>query len=450
MRRSTVLLAVTATLLFTPPQASANSHLIVTLHLKAALYLEVGKYYVFTKGNFEQGLPLLAKCGDPVLKQLAERDLARPWQARQQADLADDWYSRGEAEQGLAQRQSFLRAYYWYQTALPNLEGLTKVRIGRQVEALAKRFPGGSGAALPVEITTEVRAISVTQRGDETYAVAMSGDGKWLLVCLEKNTMSLWDAKTGQKIRDFLTPNVYSYLVAISPDKKWGLTGSSDKHVRLWNLETGQEVRRFPGHKGSLYAVQFLAAGQQVASAAEDGALRIFERDTGKLLKTLTGHTGAISCLSLSKDGKRAITGGEDKSVRVWDLETGQEVRKFLHPTPVQVVLSPEGQRAVTSSGDHLVKVWEVNTGKLLHTLANPGQVERVAISPDGQRVYASFQVANSFRRRSQIQVFNLHTGKELRQLGGDDYVSGLSFSADGRFLVYGNGHNIVRVWGAK
>src|SRR5262249_50707840 len=115
--------------------------------------LEMGKYLSLIKGNFDKGLPLLAKGKDAALKTMAERDLAKPKEVKAQVERADDWYKMGEAEKGLTQRQLYRRALHWYQQAMAKLEGgLTLARVKRQVEELAKLFPTAS-ISLPAEIT---------------------------------------------------------------------------------------------------------------------------------------------------------------------------------------------------------------------------------------------------------------------------------------------------------
>src|SRR5262249_26282093 len=153
----------------------------------------------FVKGNYDRGLPLLARSTDAALKDLARRDLAGPKAAKQQAELADDWYTRAEAEKGLTQRQTLRRAFFWYQQAQPGLGGLTRIRVHRLVDELGRLFPTGATPTLaPVEITAEVRTFNLVHGGMFT-ALALSGDGKLLLSGGNDNSLRLWDAVSGEK-----------------------------------------------------------------------------------------------------------------------------------------------------------------------------------------------------------------------------------------------------------
>jgi WD40 repeat protein len=46
------------------------------------------------------------------------------------------------------------------------------------------------------------------------------------------------------------------------------------------------------------------------------------------------------------------------------------------------------------------------------------------------------------------IRLFNLDSSKEVRRLEGHtSYINGLTFSADGRYLLSGSGDWSVRLW---
>jgi len=71
--------------------------------------LTAGRFYCFTKGDWDRGLPLLAKGGDPALKALAARELSRPDGASDQFALANAWWDQAETEKRSALAESRLR-----------------------------------------------------------------------------------------------------------------------------------------------------------------------------------------------------------------------------------------------------------------------------------------------------------------------------------------------------
>ena len=56
--------------------------------------LVVGKNLCFRKGDWDDGLDFLARGSDPVLKELAQNDLALPRDAKAQIELGDAWWER--------------------------------------------------------------------------------------------------------------------------------------------------------------------------------------------------------------------------------------------------------------------------------------------------------------------------------------------------------------------
>jgi formylglycine-generating enzyme required for sulfatase activity len=97
----------------------------------------VGRYTCFVKGDWETGLPMLAKGSDSALKDLAAKDLQRPAKADGQVALADGWYDLAGTEGASARKHLQLRAAHWYWRAAPDLAGLEKTKAEKRMRSLA-------------------------------------------------------------------------------------------------------------------------------------------------------------------------------------------------------------------------------------------------------------------------------------------------------------------------
>lgn len=86
----------------------------------------VGEFYGLMKGQWSQGLPLLAKGNDAKLKSAAASDLSAPKNAQQQLALAGQWSELADAADGLPEKHLQLRAAHWYREALSKLSGLER------------------------------------------------------------------------------------------------------------------------------------------------------------------------------------------------------------------------------------------------------------------------------------------------------------------------------------
>lgn len=108
----------------------------------AAASLTVGKYLAFAKNEWPAALPRLAKGSDPVLRSLAERELAGPKTGAEKVELGDAW---ADAVKPLpALKKNLLdRAAYWQVQAWPALDP-----VGR--EKLRERFRRSFQPGAPV------------------------------------------------------------------------------------------------------------------------------------------------------------------------------------------------------------------------------------------------------------------------------------------------------------
>lgn len=106
-----------------------------------AANLAVGKYLCFVKGDWQRGLPCLAKGSDDALKKLASKeDLVGAGgsglAAEIRLELAEDWWPKNHD-----------RALHWYKRSWPDLNPLQKERVRERFrEAQARGEPKPKGA----------------------------------------------------------------------------------------------------------------------------------------------------------------------------------------------------------------------------------------------------------------------------------------------------------------
>jgi hypothetical protein len=99
--------------------------------------LAVGKFRCFYKGDWDRGLPMMAKGSDAGLATLATADLKTPAGAQDQLAIGDQWWDRGKTQKGVAQENCEGRACYWYGISEPSLSGLEKARIDKRLQTTA-------------------------------------------------------------------------------------------------------------------------------------------------------------------------------------------------------------------------------------------------------------------------------------------------------------------------
>lgn len=96
--------------------------------------LVVGRWYAFQTGQWERGLPYLAKGSQQELAEVARRDLEGPQEAGAQQELGNRWWDLSEKASPEDRLVLAGRAVYWYEQALPALTGLSKTSLERRIE----------------------------------------------------------------------------------------------------------------------------------------------------------------------------------------------------------------------------------------------------------------------------------------------------------------------------
>src|SRR5262249_60236 len=111
-----------------------------------------GRFLAYCKGQWGDGLPLLAAGNEEKVQMLAEKDQTNPKHSAEQTETGDGWYALGEAEKSaLAKKNLWLRAKYWYEQAQPMLAGFNKSKVDKRLKdidaLLPKEEPGTTGTA---------------------------------------------------------------------------------------------------------------------------------------------------------------------------------------------------------------------------------------------------------------------------------------------------------------
>lgn len=98
--------------------------------------LQVGRFGCFVKGDWQAGLPLLAKSSDAELAKLAALESQKDPALAVKLALGDGWWAMAQAATGIAKHRIAERAYRWYDDVSPELSGMKRVRLDARRRAL--------------------------------------------------------------------------------------------------------------------------------------------------------------------------------------------------------------------------------------------------------------------------------------------------------------------------
>jgi WD40 repeat protein len=180
------------------------------------------------------------------------------------------------------------------------------------------------------------------------YSLTFSPDGKQLLTSSYDNSLKLWDATSGNLVREFKAYKVKDfekghqepvYAAAFSPDGKFIASGSSglERTIKIWNVGDGSVARdlanpnyktapMFPpaSHPGSVTNVRFTKDGKHLVSVGDapgnKGFLAVWDWQAGKMLTSSELQLGVFYGLALSPDQKTLV------------VSAGNRDRKYASP----------------------------------------------------------------------------------------------------------------------
>ncbi|MCA1578212.1 MAG: caspase family protein [Acidobacteria bacterium] len=311
----------------------------------------------------------------------------------------------------------------------------------------------------------QVRVIDLSS-GREVRQGKLSGDrvdsvqlvfapgGQLLAAGVVDKRLKLWDVSAKKEQTLAQTAKDYS-LVKFSRDGRL-LAFSENYLVKVWDTATGRELTQLKVPNSGVFTAQadafvaFSEDGKRIATGGFDTDTIVWETETGKRLSNLTGRTNMAYNVAFSADGTQLSSGGRTR----WDLRTGRGLRTApATPDKTYPVASPDGRLlAVMNPNKTVVSIVESPTGRELQTLTPTGEtgvVQKLRFSADGTMlavVYSSVQTVGnqqqvtvtttSFARGSQVKLWDMKTGRELRSLAAGELPSEAEFSADGRMLA--------------
>ena len=101
-----------------------------------AANLVVGRYLCWHKGNWREGLPCLARAQAPCLKELADKDLGLPRDARGQVEVGEGWLNLAKSDTTAGKARLLRRAGDWFEKAAAQGTGTTQALAVKRLKEL--------------------------------------------------------------------------------------------------------------------------------------------------------------------------------------------------------------------------------------------------------------------------------------------------------------------------
>jgi WD40 repeat protein len=286
----------------------------------------------------------------------------------------------------------------------------------------------------------------------QVFAVSFRSDGSSLAVGEHNGNVTLWDARTWNRIGRFAAHQRWARGVAFSPDGTLLATAGWDGNVKVWDSVSGSLM--WTGyHDEKVNAVSFSRDGRFLVSGGTgECPVQVWDVGLGCRIKELRGHRNQVLAVALSPDGSLLATGSADQSVKLWSTADWHEIGTLPdHRTQVMgIAFSPDGRRLAVACGGFYenervgdLKIWSVDRRRVERELGGQaGGSFCVAFTADGRRLL----VGGS--SEPAIRIWDPDSGLQIAALRGHtDAIWGISLSPDGRKLVSASSDHTVRIW---
>ena len=282
-------------------------------------------------------------------------------------------------------------------------------------------------------------------------AVAISRDGKMLASGNWGPTIKLWNL-TSKQI-DNLAGSASS--VAFSFDGRMLASGFADGTIKLWDVETKREVRTLPHYASRVFELAFTPDGKTLVSSVEVGAMQtlvlLWDVKTGGLLRRLYDHTPEWA-FAVSRDGRMLASQGRgrgvQRSIALWNVATGHVLRRYNNAYPFEgLAFSPDGKTLAWADDYRDITLLDLASGHNLSSLRCGRAIRAMAFSPDGETLIAGCRDPEAIRAWDVAIRREPHEVRRL--IGHTQDITGVTFSADGRFIISGSWDGTVRIWNA-
>ncbi len=244
---------------------------------------------------------------------------------------------------------------------------------------------------------TRKEAASIHAHDTALRSVAFSDDGKRMLTAGNDQTFRQFDTATGKLLETRYLGSLAT-VVRYSPDRRWIATAGVDRALRIWPADAGESMGTWLGHTSMITDLAFNSDGTALATAGND-AVRLWQLREGAGPRVLLGHDNYVYPVIFSPDGRWIASGGWDKAIHLWDAVSARSVAVFRGSGSwiAALAFSPDSKTLYSRSNDATLRAWSVPEGRELQRVRieenlSPSWTYRLAISPDGTRLFAVYE----------------------------------------------------------
>lgn len=272
-----------------------------------------------------------------------------------------------------------------------------------------------------------------------------------LLAVASGEKVTLWEPDRNAT-RDLEQGEDYQVLtLEFTPDGNRIIVGRFNRPLTIHQTSTGKPVGARIASEGPFPYFRGSPDGLSLVTRAQNGVARLWSSVTGEALSEPFEHQGMITDALLPADHRSILTASQDGNAQLWSAQR-RRVEPFLFATrdPQPAALfNARGDRVYLSMeeiaetrGDAVIV--DTRTGRQVgRTMVHPGQVFRMALSPDGTRLASG--------GGNEARLWDAETGEPLTPpLPHRGIINEIQFSPDGRWVATASRDFTARLWNAQ
>jgi WD40 repeat protein len=280
---------------------------------------------------------------------------------------------------------------------------------------------------------------------DTRCSSAISPDGSLVAVGDVTGEIVVRERATGSVLWRKRSHQARTHALHFSPDNRTLLSSGLDQRIRLWDARSGEMLREAAGsNAASIDSATFSADGSRIVAGWRGGLFKVLDSRDFKEIASFGGGKLESLAARFSPDGSLIATTSRETLVRLW-TSSGEPVRVFPTTfTPWVSDFSPDGARLAVGTWAKTIELFDVNSGSLAATLGDhTGLVSGVRYGPKADGLIASAAADGTVRLWDaddprNVLILDAFKNAEAITVG---------FSADGRWLTGAGSNGEVKVW---
>ena len=300
------------------------------------------------------------------------------------------------------------------------------------------------GVVRVVDPATSKVTVELKGQTGAVRSLIVSPDNAQVLSASADGSLRVWKSADGADLGAVTGSEVPVLAAALHPKGLIAATGSQDSLIRLWQLPI-VAPRVLATQKQGVTAAALSPNGQLLATALADNSIVVWNVANGQPSKPIAGHTAAVTSLAWRADSAALVSGSADKTARIWTVADGKQVTVLdQHGAAIgSVAVTAAGDQVFTGGADNLIKQWGVADGKVIKEFkGHGGAVSALVLSKDAATLYSG-------GADSLLKAWTVATAAEARSINHGAAISAISVSPDGAKLASAGADNLVKLWNA-